>query len=189
MFNVVEATIGGIHAAYAAGSLCARQLVTMYLDRIEAYDRQGPRINSIINVNREALADADRLDAAFKASGFAGPLHGIPVIIKDQVDVKGMPTTLGSVLFKDFHPDRDAFVVDKLRKAGAIFLGKATLGELGAGDTHGSLFGSTRNPYDPERTVGGRLFLPILPRRNVFELCCEIMLLFPVLFFSYNPSD
>lgn len=155
MFNVLEATLGGIHAAYEAGSLNARQLVTMYLERTEAYDRQGPAINSIITVNREALTEADRLDAAFKSSGMVGPLHGIPVIIKDQIDVKGMPTTLGSVLFRDFHPDRDAFVVDKLRKAGAILLAKATLGELGAGDTHGSLFGSTRNPYDPLRTVGG----------------------------------
>lgn len=155
MFNAVEATIGGIHAAYRDGSLTARGLVAMYLERIEAYDRQGPQINSIITVNRQALADAERLDASLKASGITGPLHGIPVIIKDQIDVKGMPTTLGSVLFRDFHPDRDSFVVDKLRKAGAIFIGKATLGELGAGDTHGSLFGSTRNPYDPERTVGG----------------------------------
>jgi amidase len=159
MFNAVEATIGGIHAAYQAGTLSARQLVEMYLDRIEKYDRQGPRINSIITVNQEALADADRLDSALKASEpgrqLSGPLHGIPVIVKDQIDVKGMPTTLGSVLFKDFHPDRDAFIIQKLRKAGAIFIGKATLGELGAGDTHGSLFGSTRNPYDPTRTVGG----------------------------------
>ena len=84
-----------------------------------------------------------------------GPLHGIPVIVKDQADVKGMPTTLGSLLFKDYYPDRDSFVAEKLRKAGAVFLGKATLGELGGGDTHGSLFGSTRNPYDTERTVGG----------------------------------
>ena len=66
-----------------------------------------------------------------------------------------MPTTLGSLLFKDYYPDRDAFVVEKLKKAGAIILAKATLGELGGGDTHGSLFGSTRNPYDPERTAGG----------------------------------
>jgi amidase len=156
MFNAVEASIGGIHAAYEAGSLSARQLVAIYLERIEAYDKRGPAINAIITVNREALADAERLDAAFRSGGrFAGPLHGIPVIIKDQIDVKGMPTTLGSVLFRDFHPDRDAFVVDKLRRAGAIFLAKSTLGELGAGDTHGSLFGSTRNPYDPLRTVGG----------------------------------
>src|SRR5688500_1775589 len=78
-----------------------------------------------------------------------------PIIFKDQGDVKGMPTTLGSVLFKDYYPDRDSFVADKLKKAGAVILAKATLGELGGGDTHGSLFGSTRNPYDTERTVGG----------------------------------
>ena len=90
-----------------------------------------------------------------RTSGFVGPLHGIPVIMKDQADVKGMPTTLGSVLFKDYMPDHDCFVAAKLKKAGVIFLGKATLGELGGGDTHGSLFGSTRNVYDLERTAGG----------------------------------
>src|SRR5204862_6057717 len=90
-----------------------------------------------------------------KTSRFVSPLHGVPIIIKDQADVKGMPTTLGSVLFKNYYPDRDAFVVEKLKNAGAIILAKATLGELGGGDTHGSLFGSTRNPYDIDRTVGG----------------------------------
>ena len=74
---------------------------------------------------------------------------------------KAMPTTLGLALFKDYYPDRDAFVVEKLKKAGAIILAKATLGELGGGDTHGSLFGSTRNPYDPDRTAGeGPLGVP-----------------------------
>ena len=101
------------------------------------------------------LEEADRIDAAFQASGFVGPLHGIPVVVKDQADAIGMPTTLGSVLFQHYYPDRDCFVVDKLKRAGAIILGKTTLGELGGGDTHGSLFGSTRNPYDLERTVGG----------------------------------
>ena len=75
--------------------------------------------------------------------------------MKDQADIKGMPTTLGSVLFKDFMPDQDCFVVAKLKKAGVIFLGKATLGELGGGDTHGSLFLLTLNVYDLERTAGG----------------------------------
>ena len=75
--------------------------------------------------------------------------------MKDQADIKGLPTTLGSVLFKDYMPDRDCFVAAKLKKAGVIFIGKATLGELGGGDTHGSLFGSTRNVYDLERTAGG----------------------------------
>ena len=144
-----------IHAAYKAGTLTARQLVQTYLDRIDAYDKKGPAINSIISLNPKALEEADRLDAAFKASGFVGPLHGIPVIMKDQADIAGLPTTLGSVLFKDYMPDRDCFVVAKLKKAGVIFIGKATLGELGGGDTHGSLFGSTRNVYDLERTAGG----------------------------------
>ena len=154
-FTLPEATIEDIHAAYTDGRLTARQLVQMYIDRIEAYDRGGPRINSIITVNPAALEEADRLDAAFKSSGKAGPLHGIPVLIKDQADLKGTPTTLGSLVFKDYYPDRDCRVVEKLKEAGAIVLAKTTLGELGAGDTHGSLFGSTRNPYDVERTVGG----------------------------------
>src|SRR5262245_47009288 len=154
-FRVVEATIADIHSAYGAGELTSRRLVQMYLDRIEAYDKKGPAINAIITVNPKALEESERLDSAFKASGFVGPLHGIPIIIKDQVDVKGTPTTLGSVLFKDYFPDRDAFVVEKLREAGAIILAKATLGEMGGGDTHGSLFGSTRNPYALDRTVGG----------------------------------
>ena len=154
-FNVVEATIADIHAAYQEGRLTARELVQIYLDRIEAYDRNGPCINSIISTNPKALEEADRLDAAFKAGGFVGPLHGIPLVFKDQGDVAEMPTTLGSVLFKDHMPNRDAHVVGKLKDAGAIFIGKATLGELGAGDTHGSLFGSTRNVYDLERTAGG----------------------------------
>jgi amidase len=154
-FNILEATIDDIHAAYKSGSLTCRQLVQTYLDRIEAFDKQGPKINALITINADALKEADRLDAAYKASGPVGPLHGIAVIVKDQADVKGMPTTLGSVLFKDYFPDRDSFVAEKLRKAGAIILGKATLGELGGGDTHGSLFGSTRNPYNTERTVGG----------------------------------
>jgi amidase len=154
-FNLIEATIDDIHAAYKSGQLTCRQLVQMYLDRIEAFDKKGPAINAIITTNSDALQEASRLDAAYKASGPVGPLHGIPVIVKDQADVKGMPTSLGSVLFKDYYPDRDSFVAEKLKSAGAVILGKATLGELGGGDTHGSLFGSTRNPYATERTVGG----------------------------------
>jgi amidase len=154
-FNIVEATVDDIHAGYKSGTLTCRQVVQMYLDRIETFDKKGPNINALITVNGDALKDADRLDAAYKTNGPVGPLHGIPVIVKDQADVKGMPTTLGSVLFKDYFPDRDSFVAEKLRNAGAVILGKATLGELGGGDTHGSLFGSTRNPYDTARTVGG----------------------------------
>ncbi|MBI4461248.1 MAG: amidase, partial [Acidobacteria bacterium] len=119
------------------------------------YDKKGPAINSIITLNSKALQEADRLDAAFKSSGFVGPLHGIPVLIKDQVDTAGMPTTLGSTVLKDYYPSNDAFVVAKLKKAGAIIMGKTTLGEFGGGDTYGSLFGATRNPYNLDRTAGG----------------------------------
>lgn len=154
-FRLLEATIDDIERAYTAGDLSARELIQLYLNRIEAYDRSGPCINSIITIAPDALSEADRLDAALTASGPVGPLHGVPVVLKDQMDAVGTPTTLGSVLFKDYFPTRDSFVAERLRKAGAIILAKATLGELGGGDTHGSLFGSTRNPYDLDRTVGG----------------------------------
>jgi amidase len=131
------------------------RLVQGYLDRIAAYDKRGPTINSIITLNDHALEDADRLDAAYKASGPIGPLHGIPVLVKDEIDTAGMPTTLGTQVFKDYRPPRDSFAIEKLRKAGAIILGKTTLSEYAAGDTYGSMFGVTRNPYDLERTVGG----------------------------------
>ena len=176
-FNILETSIDAIHAAYKSGELTCRQLVQMYLDRIEAYDKKGPALNAIITFNPKALEEADRLDAAFKKSGLTGPLHGIPVVVKDQADAAGMPTTLGSLVFKDYYPDRDAFVVENLKKAGAIILGKTTLGELGGGDTHGSLFGSTRNPYDlgahRRRLLGrfgglriGELFAPSRWRRK-----------------------
>src|SRR3989442_8898662 len=154
-FKLQETTIEAVQNAYKTGRLTAHQLVELYLKRIDAYDKKGPAINSIITINPKALDEADRLDAAFKRSGLTGPLHGIPVIVKDQFDVKGMPTTLGSILFEGYLPDRDSFVAEKLRKAGAIILAKGSLGELGGGDTHGSLFGSTRNSYALDRTVGG----------------------------------
>jgi amidase len=153
-FQPMETTIEDIHTAFKSG-LTARRLVQAYLDRIAAYDKQGPTINSIITLNDHALEDADRLDSAYKASGPIGPLHGIPVLVKDEIDTAGMPTTLGTQVFKDYRPPRDAFAIEKLRKAGAIILGKTTLSEYAAGDTYGSMFGVTRNPYDLERTVGG----------------------------------
>jgi amidase len=154
-FRLLETTIDDLQRAYTSGDLSAREVTQLYLNRIDAYDRNGPRINSIITIAPDALTEADRLDAAFRASGPVGPLHGVPVVLKDQMDAKGTPTTLGSILFKDYYPTRDSFVAEQLRKAGAIILAKATLGELGGGDTHGSLFGSTKNPYDLERTPGG----------------------------------
>jgi amidase len=154
-FELVDATIEDVHAEYKAGRLTARALVQAYLDRIEAYDKNGPKINSVISINPKALEEADALDAAYKKSGPVGPLHGIPVVLKDQMDVAGIPTTLGSVVFKDNIPTRDSFVTAKMKKAGAIVIAKVTLGEMGGGDSYGSLYGVSRNPYDPERTVGG----------------------------------
>jgi Asp-tRNA(Asn)/Glu-tRNA(Gln) amidotransferase A subunit family amidase len=154
-FDLFETTIEKIHSAYRAGELTCRQLVEMYLEQIEKHDQKGASLNAIITVNPNVFEQADNLDALFRTGGFVGPLHGIPVIVKDQVDVTPMATTLGSILFKDHFPAADAFVIEKLRQAGAVILAKATLAELAAGDTHGSLFGSTRNPYDLERTPGG----------------------------------
>jgi len=152
---VFETSVTDLQTGLAAGRFTSVQLVDAYLARIAAYDTKGPALNAMIRVNPKARADAAALDAERRAGRVRGPLHGIPIIMKDQGDATPMPTTLGSLLFKDYYPDRDAFVVDKLKKAGAIILAKSTLGELGGGDTHGSLFGSTKNPYDLERTAGG----------------------------------
>ena len=154
-FQVAETTIDEIHAAMKSGRLTSRQLVQAYLDRIEAFDKSGPMINCIITVNSKALHEADALDASFKRSGPAGPLHGIPVLVKDEIDTAGMPTTMGTLVFKDYRPARDAFVIERVKKAGAVILGKTTLSEYAQGDTFGSMFGVSRNPYDLERTVGG----------------------------------
>jgi Asp-tRNA(Asn)/Glu-tRNA(Gln) amidotransferase A subunit family amidase len=154
--DVMETTIGELESAIQSRKVTAHELVQVYLDRIAAYDKQGPAINCVITLNKDALSEADKLDAEFKKTGkLVGPLHGIPILVKDQVDAAGMPTTLGSVVFKDYYPPLDSFVVAKLRKVGAIILGKTTLGEFGGGDSYGSLFGATRNPYDLARTVGG----------------------------------
>ncbi len=154
-FHLLDATLADIQAAFEAGDLTSRELVEHYLKRIDAYDRVEGGINSIITVNPAALEEADKADALRKSGTVLGPLHGVPVALKDQMDAKGMPTTMGSVLFKDFYPDEDCTITAKLKEAGAIILAKVTLGEMGGGDTHGTLFGSTRNPYDLERTVGG----------------------------------
>src|SRR5579862_9726674 len=94
-FQVVETTIDDVHAAMASGKLTAHDLVQAYLARINAYDKQGPMLNCIITLNPHAVEEADKLDSAFKQSGMMGPLHGIPVLVKDEIDTVGMPTTLG----------------------------------------------------------------------------------------------
>jgi len=157
-FEVTEASIAEIHAAIAAGQLTARELVQMYLDRIEAYDKQGPAINAIITVNQSALARAEALDRAFAESGFVGPLHGIPVIVKDNYDTHDLPTTAGSLSLEGSIPPDDAFQVHAIREAGAIVLAKSNMAEFAFTpyETVGSMLpGYTRNPYALSRVTAG----------------------------------
>jgi Asp-tRNA(Asn)/Glu-tRNA(Gln) amidotransferase A subunit family amidase len=153
-FRLQEATVDGIHEAMRSGDISCRELVQLYIDRIDAYDQKGPSLNALQTLNQHAMAEADRLDAQFRASGFAGPLHGIPVMVKDQFETSGLPTTYGSALFRGFAPQRNATVVEKLKAAGAIILAKTNMGEFAAGCA-GSAFGWCRNPYDPERDPSG----------------------------------
>ncbi|MDQ3607042.1 MAG: amidase family protein, partial [Gemmatimonadota bacterium] len=158
-FRVDEATIAGIHQEMRAGRLTARALVQHYLDRIEAYDRQGPALNSLILVNPDAVAVADSLDALFRRTGeLTGPLHGIPVIVKDNYDTFDLPTTAGSLALEGSVPPDDAFQVRRLREAGAIILAKSNMAEFAFTpfETVGSLLpGYTLNPYALNRVTAG----------------------------------
>jgi Asp-tRNA(Asn)/Glu-tRNA(Gln) amidotransferase A subunit family amidase len=153
-FHLLEAGIDDIHSALKSGPLTCRDLTQFYLRRIAAYDKSGPILNAVQTLNPEAVREAEGLDTAWKASGPVGPLHCIPVLVKDQVETSGLTTTYGSAVFQNFVPSRDATVVLKLKKAGAIILGKTTMGEYAAGYV-GSAFGITRNAYDPKRSPSG----------------------------------
>lgn len=153
-FHLMEATIDAVRAAMQSGQLTARQLVQGYLDRIAAYDHQGPALNSVQMVNPRALEEADRLDAHFRASGPIGPLHGIPIALKDQVETEDMPTTYGNAIFRGFNSERDATVVRRLKAAGAVIVAKTTMGEFAQGYA-GTAFGACRNAYDPTRDPSG----------------------------------
>jgi amidase len=153
-FHLVEATIDDVRAALVSKQITCRGLVEQYIKRIEAYDKSGPSLNAVQTINRRALQNAERLDAVFAASGPVGPLHCIPVLVKDQVETSDMPTTYGSAVFKDFIPQRDATIVTKLKKAGAVIVAKTTMGEYASGYL-GSAFGVVRNAYDPTRSASG----------------------------------
>src|SRR5204863_86554 len=155
-FDVVEKTIPELQEAMRAGTVTSAQLVDSYLARIEAYDRKGPRINAIIAINPKAREEAAALDREHAARGPRGPLHGIPLVIKDNIDLAGLPTTAGSLAFAALLPAGDAFQVKKLREAGAVILAKSNLQELASGYvTVSSLGGQTKNPYDLTRNPGG----------------------------------
>ena len=154
--EVTEATIEQLQEWMATGQATAVEITAAYLARIQAYDQAGPRLNAMIRLNPNALAEAEVLDRERARSGPRGPLHGIPVILKDNYDLAGMPTTAGSLGLAGLMPPDDATQVRKLREAGAVFLGKANLHELASGiSTISSLGGQTLNPYDLARNPGG----------------------------------
>jgi Asp-tRNA(Asn)/Glu-tRNA(Gln) amidotransferase A subunit family amidase len=155
-FEVHEQSIVDLQAAQTAGRVTSRGLVDSYLARIQAYDQAGPRLNAIVLLNPRAREEAEALDRERAEKGPRGPLHGIPILIKDNYDTADMPTSGGALALATFQPATDAFQVRKLRAAGAVILGKTTMHELASGITNiSSLTSQTRNPYDLYRTPGG----------------------------------
>ncbi len=161
-FELEEATIAGLQAGLQSGKYTTRSLVTAYLQRIEELDRKGPVLRAVLEANPDALAQATALDAERKAKGVRGPLHGIPVLVKDNVATRDrMQSTAGSLALAGVVPPRDAFLVERLRAAGAVLLGKANLSEwANFRSTHSSSGwsgrgGQCRNPYALDRTPSG----------------------------------
>jgi len=156
-FQLEETTISEVQAAYQSHALTATQLVHAYLKRIQSYDQAGPKLNVVIYLNPKALEEAAALDEHLRKTGkFVGPLHGIPVLLKDNVNTKDMPTTGGSLSLAGYNPATDAAIAQKLRSAGAIILAKVNLHEFAIwGETVSSIRGQTLNPYDLTHTPGG----------------------------------
>ena len=154
--EVWEATISQLQEAMASGRATSELLVGRYMNRIAAYDQAGPALNTMIRLNPAAAAEARALDQERKSKGPRGPLHGIPIVLKDNYDTQNLPTTAGSISLAGALPGQDGFITAKLRAAGAVLLGKTNLMEFAVGiTTLSSLGGQTRNPYDPARYPGG----------------------------------
>ena len=153
-FRLEEATIASITDAVENGIISSQELVDLYLARISAYEDGGPRLNAIITLNSSALDTAAALDAERRSRGPRGPLHGVPVLLKDNVDTVDMPTSNGSVILAGAMAPDDAFIARALREAGAVILGKASMGEF-AGNSYNSVSGQTTNPYHFRRGTGG----------------------------------
>src|SRR3984957_16402437 len=158
-FAVEEATIDDIHAAYRDRRATALSVTRAHLDRIAAYDRKGPVLGAVIVTNSHALAEAAALDAHFAKTGtMVGPLHGIPVLVKDNYDVAGLQTTAGSSALMGWVPPRDSTAVRALRTAGAVILAKTTMSEWARGgldNINSVLPGFARNPYNTAYATGG----------------------------------
>ena len=168
-FALDEITIDEVHEGMRTGEYTCRSITEMYLERIEALNRRGPRLFAVLEVNPDALEIADELDREFQTSGPRGPLHGIPVLLKDNIDTAdGMTTTAGSTALRGSIAPRDSFVAAGLRRAGALLLGKANMSEwagwksfeFGASGWSGRGWDGGRggfcsNPYALDRTPGG----------------------------------
>jgi amidase len=154
-FELTTATIADINKAFDEGALNSEQLVELSLTRIAAYDEAGPKLNAVMLLNPDALDTARALDAERREKGRRSPLHGIPVVLKDNIDTADMPTTAGSFMLKGSVPPDDAFLVRQLREAGAVILAKLNMSEFASGDAMNSLDGPTYNPHDPRRTPSG----------------------------------
>ncbi|MCM3631119.1 amidase [Paenibacillus glycanilyticus] len=156
-FTFKEATVTSFHEALRNKTVTGSQLAEFYLDRIEAYNNQGPRIQAIVTVNPRALEEARELDAYFNETGeLKGPLHGVPVLVKDQAETAGIVTTFGSKAFEAYVPEQDATIIKQLREAGAVILAKTSMCDFAAGwFSFSSVTDHTKNPYDLDRESGG----------------------------------
>jgi amidase len=157
-FRIEETTIAEVHAAMRAGTLTCHDLVAQYLRRIEAYDKNGPALNALVVVNPDALRVADSLDVRFRRGGPVGPLHCIPMIVKDNFETVDLPTTAGSLSMQGFVSTKDAFLVRRVRAAGAIVLAKSNMAEFAFSpyETVNSILpGYTKNPYALDRVTAG----------------------------------
>jgi amidase len=156
-FDVVEASIAQIHAAFKAKTLTCRALVTAYLARIAAYDKQGPSLNAVVITNPGALAQADAMDRQFAQRGLSDPLQCIPIVVKDNFETIGLQSADGSKSLEGFVSDKDAFLVKRIKAAGAIVIAKTNMAEFAFSpyETLSSIQGHTKNPYALDRVPAG----------------------------------
>ena len=160
-FPFLEIDVATLQQRMAAGTLTSRELTQSYLDRIAEIDDAGPALNSIIELNPKALSEADALDAERKSGKVRGPLHGVPILLKDNIDATPMVNSAGSLALAEHRPKTDAFLVRKLREAGVVILGKTNLSEWANIRSNSSISGwsaiggQTRNPWALDRNPCG----------------------------------
>ncbi|WP_341920835.1 amidase family protein [Hydrocarboniphaga effusa] len=155
-FDLQSAGVEDIQAAVDAGALSYEKLVTLYLARIAAYDKKGPSLNTVITLNKNAIATARALDQERKSKGLRSPLMGIPILAKDNYDTADMPTSGGSFVLANSVPYEDAPSIRQLREAGAIIIAKVNMDEFAHGGIgYSSRLGQTHNPHDPRRHPAG----------------------------------